>query len=405
MDKKRVLFVIYFLDEGGAEHSLVNLLNRLPAEQFDVDLLLFSKTGMFLPEVPSWVNVLDTPPGLYEAYNSPFKDRKGKHRRWLMVLRRLFWTPVCRILAKGNINLSRQLRWKYCYKKAIPSLTGTYDSAVAYIDGEVLYYIIDKVNAKRKIGRICNDYTESGWDPVFDKSYYASLDGIISVSESSAIIFCEVFPFMREKCRVIHNLISPSDLRKRAEEFVPDEMKNDVPSILSIGRLSRQKGYDMALEAMSFLKKKGIEFRYYIMGTGEDEKSLKQQRDDLNLDEEVIFLGRKMNPYPYIKAADIILQSSRWEGKSNVLDEAKVLCKPIIATAYPTVGDQIHGEEGLIVDLSSQGIAGGLEEMLNQSDLREKYAKYLSSCQLGNCELLYEYIHIIDGSLSSSGSV
>ncbi|MBR4331683.1 MAG: glycosyltransferase [Clostridia bacterium] len=397
MEKKRILFAMPFLDEGGAEHALVNLLNHLPKERYDIDLLLFSKTGMFLRDVPEWVNVLDTPPGLYEAYNS-VRGRKGGPHRWSMVFRRYFWTAVCRFRAKGNINLSRQLRWEYSYKKSIPPLQGTYDIAVGYIDGEILYYIVDKVNAKRKIGRISNDYRSSGWNAVLDKPYYSALDAIISVSESSAEIFSGVFPNLRDRCTVIHNLISPEDIRRRAEAFTPNDMKNDVPAILSIGRLTEQKGYDMAIDAMAALKKKGKRCRFYIMGTGAEEKNLKHQRDSLGLTDEVIFLGQKQNPYPYLKAADIILQSSRWEGKSNVLDEAKVLCKPIVSTAYPTLGDQIHQGEGLVVELSAQGIADGLEKMLDQPQLRKSFEDYLGSCHFGNEELLSKYIRVLEGS-------
>ena len=396
MEKKRILFVIYFLDEGGAEHALVNLLNSLPRERYDIDLLLFSKTGMFLRDVPDWVHVLDTPPGLYEAYHS-LKGQKASAAQRLMLLRRYFWTAVCRFLARGNINLSRQLRWKYCYKRAIPPLAGKYDTAVSYIDGEILYYIIDKVSADRKVGRICNDYTRSGWDAGFDEPYYRALDGIISVSESSADIFADVFPALRSKCAVIHNLISPADIRARAEAFVPEEIAHDMPAILSIGRLTEQKGYDMAIDAIAALKKKGKPCRLYIMGTGEDEKSLKRQRDSLGLADEVVFLGQKQNPYPYFKAADIVLQSSRWEGKSNVLDEAKVLCKPIVATAYPTLGDQIHEGEGLVVGLSAPEIAAGLETLLDQPELRKRLSAYLASREFGNRELLEKYMRILEG--------
>ncbi|MBR3019911.1 MAG: glycosyltransferase [Clostridia bacterium] len=397
MDKKRILFVIYSLGQGGAERSLTNLLNFLPPERYDIDLQLFSKTGSFLKALPDWVHVLDVPHGLNEAYNG-FHPRSLRDLRWLpVVIERYFWTPISRRLSKGNMKRSRQLRWKFSYKRCLPRQKGEYDIAVGYADGEPMYYVIDKVNARRKIGRICNDYCKSGWDPALDLPYYTALDGLFSVSESSAKIFEGFFPQLKGKATVTHNIISPTVVRTMAEAFEPEEIDKSCFAVLSIGRLCEQKGYDIALEAFAMLKRQGIAFRYYIMGIGDDREKLDALCQKLGIQEDVVFLGLKDNPYPYIRACDVILQSSRWEGKSNVLDEAKVLTRPILSTNYPTVVDQIHPGEGVIVDLTPEAVADGLKDLMTHPEKRQALTAYLAAHDYGTESLVQDYIRVLEG--------
>jgi len=397
VDKKRILFVIYSLGEGGAERSLTNLLNFLPPEKYDIDLQLFSRQGTFLKALPAWVNVLDVPHGLYEAYNGFHPHNLGE-LRWLpIVIERYFWTSVSRMFSKGHMKRSRQMRWKLSFKRCLPRQRGEYDIAVGYADGEPMYYVVDKVNARRKIGRICNDYNKSGWDPALDLPYYSALDGLFSVSEGSARIFESFFPQLAGKATVTHNIISPTVVRRMANAFEPEEINKTCFSILSIGRLCEQKGYDIALQALTLLKQKGFSFQYYIMGIGDDREKLGAMCEKLGLADDVIFLGLKENPYPYIRACDIILQSSRWEGKSNVLDEAKVLARPILSTNYPTVGDQIHPGEGMIVDLTPEAVADGLEDLLTHPEKRLALTAYLADHDYGTEALVQDYIRVLEG--------
>ena len=128
-------------------------------------------------------------------------------------------------------------------------------------------------------------------------------------------------------------------------------------AVLSIGRLTEQKGYDIALKAFGLLKQRGVPFHFFIIGAGKLKEELEAQRHELDLEDDVTFLGLRENPYPYIRGCDVVLQSSRWEGKSMVLDEAKILEKPILATRYPTVGDQLSSQEGMVVDMTPEAVA------------------------------------------------
>ena len=203
------------------------------------------------------------------------------------------------------------------------------------------------------------------------------------------------FPNLSEKFVCLPNLISSKTISFLANQFYPKEFLNvDEIKIISVGRLVQIKGFDMAIEATKILKEKNIKFKWYIIGNGELKNTLERMRKNYNLENEIIFLGMRENPYPYLKNADIVVQPSRYEGKSMVLDEAKILGKPIVVTKYDTVFDQIKGGEGKIVDMNPKSIALGIEEMVQE---KEKYSSYLMKNEYGNQREIVKYYEYIDG--------
>ena len=175
----------------------------------------------------------------------------------------------------------------------------------------------------------------------------------------------------------------------------PREYRNESGVILlSIGRLTKLKGFNLAIEAAKLLKEKGIKFKWFILGDGELQSELEKQIEKLNVSDCVELLGVRNNPYPYIKNATIIVQTSMYEGKSMVLDEAKILNKPIVVTRYDTVSDQISDDEGLIVDMNGDAIATGIEQMIQR---REHYIQFLSKNEYGNQKLINEYYKVFNG--------
>ncbi len=395
--KRDLLFVLYNLGSGGAEKSFINLMSCFPSDAFNVDVLLFSQTGMHRNELPEWVNVLKTPPELYYGYAHTFLRSFADLRYLRITIARVFWTAVSRLRTRGNLDGARQLRWKHSYRKLIPGLKKHYDVAAAYLDGECMYYLVDKVDADRKLAWRHNDYRSEGFDAELDRPYYAACDQVVAISEECGRIFREVFPEAAEKCVVLPNITSEKQVRRLSHAFDPAEFRPGVPAVLSIGRLTEQKGYDIALNAFALLKQRRIPFHYYIIGGGKLKDELAALRHTLDLDEEVSFLGLQENPYPYIRACDVVLQSSRWEGKSMVLDEAKILAKPILATRYSTVGDQLNEQEGMVVDMTAEAVADGLAALLGSEEKRAAYSRHLQSRSYGNEELVGKYLSLLKG--------
>ena len=152
----------------------------------------------------------------------------------------------------------------------------------------------------------------------------------------------------------------------------------------------------MAIKAAAIMKQKKAAFKWFIIGTGELKEELEKQIHAENVEDCFILLGARENPYPYIKNCTVFIQPSRYEGKSVVLDEAKILAAAIVATAYPTVGDQLQDKvEGMVVPMNPEGIAKGLLEMMENEELRNKYSDYLSGREYGNQKEIEKYIELI----------
>lgn len=157
--------------------------------------------------------------------------------------------------------------------------------------------------------------------------------------------------------------------------------------LLSIGRFTHAKNYDNVPDiARRIVADHGInDLRWYIIGFGGDEQLIRRNIDRAGMQEHVVLLGKKSNPYPYIKACDLYVQPSRYEGKSVTVREAQILCKPVVVTNYPTAHSQINdGVDGVIVPLDNEGCARGIASVMADSALRQRLASYLAAHDYGN---------------------
>lgn len=389
---KKILFVMPTLRDGGAERSLVNLLTELPEDKYEIDLLLLKKQGTFLSQVPAYVNILEQPPVLKKLYGPV---RKAS----IYMPVKVFGNSLARIVKSGMGN-QKAFMWEYFYKPVIDGLDKEYDVAVGYLGGESTYYIVDKVNAKRKIHWVHNDYRTSGMPKKYDLKLFPKVDAVVTISEECLAILKEEFPQFQDKFYCIENITSSAVIKARAKEFIPEEYKGLENILLSVGRLSEQKGFDMAISAASKLKKKGLKFKWFIIGSGPLKDKFNDQIKKENVEDCVELLGTKSNPYPYIKNCDIFIQPSRYEGKSVVIDEAKILARPIIATAYPTVKDQIQNDnEGLIVELNVDGIVDGIVALCSDDTKKQQITEYLNRHEYGNQNEVKKYINLIEGEM------
>lgn len=388
---KKILFVIHAMGYGGAERALVNLLCELPEERFQVDLLCFQRRGDFLSQLPPWVNVLDTPPELKALY--------GPTKQAGRLMLRKIWGKAGAMLFRRTRKERIAWRWQHVFKQAVPVLQKHYDAAVAFTGSEIQYFIADCVDADKRVVFIHNDYRTAGYSAKDDEPYFAQMDRIVSISPRCVETLEEIFPQYRERMLCLENITSSTLVKQRALEFMPAEYPQDMPVILSVGRLNPQKGFDIAIDAAAILRSRGVKFRWFIVGEGPLKAELKKQINDRGLQEDFVLLGARNNPYPYMAACRVLVQSSRFEGKSVVLDEAKMLCVPIVATAYPTVADQLtDGQEGMVIALSADALADGVQTMLEDAALREKYTAFLAGCEYGNQHEAEKYIRLLEES-------
>lgn len=391
--KKQLLFVMSNLNNGGAERSLVNLLQLIDFEKYDVDLLLFQECGMFLKQVPKDVHIVrEGAEKLHVLYDGNIKKSLLNLKNFSLNVKRILFTKMSQRIG-GNTLKSKQYRWKNYYEKLIDPLKKHYDVAVAYLHGEQFCYVVDKVEADKKIGWVHNEYSKSGLCAEWDLPYFEKLDKIVTISDLCKDVLEEEFPSQKDKFMVLPNLTSSQIIRNLADESFPEEYKNEGEILVSIGRLHHQKGFDMAIDAAKILKESGFKFCWYILGSGELKKELEEKRAASGVEDVIKFIGSRENPYPYLKNADIVVQPSRFEGKSIVIDEAKILAKPIVATNYTTVRDQLSDEEAMVVEMNPVAVAEGIR---NMSEVKERYASYLSQNEYGNHHQITGYYALFD---------
>ena len=283
--------------------------------------------------------------------------------------------------------------WKYSLK-FLPKLDEQYDIAISYLWPH--YFVAQKVNAKKKIAWIHTDYSKIETDIELDLNMWNKFDYIIAVSEECKNAFLNKYPSLHNKIKVIENITSPDFIQRMSEENIEEDI-HEVSKfkLVSVARLSYAKGIDNAVRALRILHDRGLnDIKWYIVGYGGDEELIRNLIKENDLEDSFILLGKKTNPYPYIKASDLYIQPSRYEGKAVTVTEAKILGKPIVITNYTTARSQVeHKFDGYITDLSVEGIANGIEKLYKDEKLREKLSYNCKNTDYSNAyelEKLYE---------------
>lgn len=388
--KQRILIINNHLRTGGAENSLVSLLNQIDYSKYDIDLFLFQNSGTFIERLPQEVNIIDA--GIDKEYFLPLYKciinllLKGK-------IKTLYYKLYSNILTKIFKKNFDQINSEIMYKLVKYNFKSEYDVAVAYkhVFSNVL---INKVRANKKIAYVHSDYISMKLNPEYDRAYLRKLDVIATVSAGCLSSLTNIFPEIENKTIIAPNIISPSLIRKMSED--PCILSDyDGIKILTVARLDFVKGIDLAIDACVKLKKENVDFKWYILGGG-NVKKYKEMVKKHNLCDEFIFLGETNNPYPYIHQCDIYVQPSRTEGKSIAIEEAKVLYKPIVVTNYKTVNDQINSNyNGVIVPINGDSIANGIIKLLNSPKLQANLSNNLANEKIGNeedVEIFYKII-------------
>ena len=393
--KKKVLFIIGTLQSGGVSKSMVSLLNAWDREKYDTSLLLCCKEGnVFSKYLPEDVNVIYNP--VVEHVMGGFSSAKwlllhGYFLLSLGVLLRMFLSRISRPLAGELI------------AKMMPVVSHiNYDLIVDYGGQQLLYYMVCKLSAVKKVSFFHSDYSKWSFYYRADKKFYPSVNHIFTISETCVDSLKHFFPNCADKVSIMENISSPTMIRQQALESLGNfrerilEMKSDGNIILcTIGHICRGKGFDFALEASEVLKRRGVKFKWVFIGKVLEEDLLKLITDK-GIEDYILLVGIQSNPYPYINLSDIVVHPSRFEGKSISLDEAKILCKPIVVTNFSTVGDQfVNRKNGTICEMNGEAVANAIVELMNDSSLRKSYQKYLETHIVDNSSevnKLYKYL-------------
>jgi glycosyltransferase involved in cell wall biosynthesis len=262
-----------------------------------------------------------------------------------------------------------QLFWK-SIESDIPNDNVHYDIAISWGQGFATYYVATKIQATKKYAWINIDYTKAGYKFIFDQNKYNQFDKIVGVSE---FVKESMEKFINPN-KVIHirNIIDPDEIINRASESIKEEFDPNFINLVSVGRLAKQKGFELAIKAVSILIKKHQNIRLYIIGEGGERDYLENLIRKLNLEKSCFLLGVRNNPYPYMKSSTIYLQSSWFEGLGRTIIEASLLCKPIVTTDFPTAFSILEpNETGIITKMDENSIAEGIQKLIENSTLKD----------------------------------
>lgn len=429
--KKRIFISMHYMEIGGAEMALVGLLQAMDYTKYDVDLFLHAHRGEMMQFIPKEVNLL---PEIkeYAHIECPMKQAL-LDGCWGVLFGRLKakWLTRRCLRKKGVTKSSAGLQYVAdCVSPFLPSLLkyGEYDLAISFLNPH--NYVSDKVKAKKKICWIHTDYTRIDINVEQELPVWDAYDHIISISPDVTKTFLQVFPSLSNKIVGMENILSPEFVRKRSEEFqvefnanvnantnefsalnvrlsskesknVNDNNNSSVINLLSVGRFCEAKNYDNVPDICQRINSKfkfqnssavasgasgaKLRVKWFLIGFGGDEELIRRKIAEAGMQDHVIILGKKSNPYPYIKACDIYVQPSRYEGKSVTVREAQMLCKSVVVTNYPTAKSQIQdGIDGRIVPLDNESCAQGIAEFILNTEMQKQITEYLKTHDYGN---------------------
>lgn len=355
---KKIFFLLSFMHVGGVEKSFLGLLSIIPPNKYEIHLGLLSMQGELLNHIPPHVHVHHI--NCYDKYKwiinrPPLEVIKEfcKQKQFFSAFIRL----LLHIFYKLTSNSYYLYKWLLKDELTFPE---KFDIAISYAgpSQSLDYYVCKKIKATEKYGWIHFDISQFGIDKGMTKKLYKAYKKIYIVSESAKKKFDEIFPEFKTKTEVFYNIISIEEIQKQAISGPTFTDDFQGIRILTVGRLSYEKGQDIAISTLKHLIENAnstnkYNIRWYFIGDGKDRLEFEQLAKNLNISENVSFLGIQSNPYKFMKDCDIYVQPSRHEGYCITLAEAKCFDNPIIATNFTGAKEQLKSYSNSFICLGT----------------------------------------------------
>lgn len=367
--KKAILICSQCMELGGVERSLLGLLDSIDYDCYDVDLFLMRHSGELMPYLNPKAKLLPELPQ-YASLAVPFTAVLKKGQIGVAWGRFLGKRAARRFDAayKSELESIAALTYSHRYtRKYMPEISDkTYDLAISFLTPH--YFTRERVKAKKYAAWIHTDYTALCLDRKEELSMWQRFDSICGVSDQVSQGFQTVFPELAGQVQTIENILPERLIRKQAETL-QSETASGMICLLSVGRFSYPKNFDNVPDICRHLIEDGLDVKWYLIGYGGEESLIREKIAEAGMQERVIILGKKDNPYPYMRACDLYVQPSRYEGKAVTVREAQLLGKPVIITDYATAASQLEdGVDGVVVPMDNAGCAAGIAALLRDPE-------------------------------------
>ena len=376
--KKKILFMVSSMNIGGVEKSLLSLLSAIPKDKYEITILTLDKKGGFLEYIPNNVKLIEAEWFKYIKpliMDSPQNIIKRYIKNYEFIKIPSF---IYSYFKSKKIN-DRYIYYKHVLK-SIPECKEKYDVAIAYAGPTEIIdaYISHKVKAEKKIAWVHFDISKHKINKKLYNNLYERFDKIFAVSNECKKKLDEIIPAVRNKSEVLFNIVSEDLINEMSESYVDFDDNYKGIKIITVGRLSKEKGQDLAIKALAKLKKDRYDVKWYCIGEGNSRREFEQLIKEYNLENNFLLLGSTSNPYPYIKNADIYVQTSRHEGYCLTLAEAKALNKPIVTTNFIGAYEQIkNNENGIIVSCNENDLADAIRKLIDEKEICSKFSNKL----------------------------
>ncbi|MBQ7300530.1 MAG: glycosyltransferase [Clostridia bacterium] len=364
--KKKIIFISQALWIGGIESALVNLLNALDYERYDITCLILQDYQDMAHRIPESCKLLVADRGHTVTFTEKYKwsrlfnlMEKPKNAPYF---RLLIWKVLCLLLkAPEAILYSRYI------KRQLGSMA--YDTAVIYSD-VAAEIAVRAVTADRFLMFYHHGAMRRVYHDIFG---YKKSEAVITVSHSQAESLREFVPQYADKVQAIPNLIDVDNILNRSQEEPTIIFPEDGFHIVTCGRLSREKGMDLAVEACSILVNKGYtDLHWWLIGGGPMTDELQRLTKEFRMENHVHFLGMQPNPYPFILQGDLAVQPSRFEGHCVAIMEYKILGRPIVSTKAAAKEQITDGVNGILCDTNAVALADAIERFIDDETLLKK---------------------------------
>ena len=375
---KKIIFCLQTMVLGGVEKELITVLKKIHRD-FDITLLLlYPDDTEILKEIPEDVKLVfaDIDREYYfgsTAHVVKQRIKKGKIPEAVGIAVKRF---LKRGMTGSNVSMEN-----------IPVYGEDFDVAICYHihSSFLLRYVTEKIRAKKKVAWIHNDFYISGYPVQRLKPYVVRYDEFVAVSKKVKSEFSALCPWYAGGVSTAYNYLDVDEIEARSREEADDSRytEHSAFKILTVGRFSEEKGIDLAIIASSLLKKMDLDFHWFIMGCGALEDTYRELIEAHGVGDRVTILGRKQNPYPYIRNCGIQVQPSRHEAYPLVIMEAKILKKPIVCASFNGADEQIqHGVNGLIVPRNDAvALAEAVAGLIRSPETRAAFTRELEAWQ------------------------
>ena len=368
---KKLLFMIINMNLGGTEKALLNMISEIPKDKFEITILMLEQYGELLEFIPDGVKIkyLDYYVEIKEILNkSPLDTTKEliKSRRYIKGLSTLLIHALSKIIGE------RSIFYKYVLR-GYPAMEEKYDIAVAYAGPMefISYFVTYKIKSNKKVQWVHFDVSKIGINKKFTEKIFSKFNKVFVVSNEGKNKLVKLCPKIKNKVDVFNNVISSNLIVQQSHLGEGFNDRYDGIKILTVGRLTKEKGQDLCIETLELLKSNGYNVRWYCVGNGSYRNNYERMVKKKQLEDDFIFLGSKINPYTYMRQCDIYVQPSRHEGYCITLAEARSFNNPIITTNFTGASEQIkNNDTGIIVEFNKYEMYTAIKNIIDDKELK-----------------------------------